>query len=125
MTLPLADLTERDWSRQVYDLLQLTGWSRYHTWRAKHSPAGFPDETIWRDRVAFLELKRQGKQSKCSPAQKETIRGLIAAGAEVYVVRPADLDDIAAVLRHRGSVWATPAWDARLRLVERTRQETA
>lgn len=50
------------------------------------------------------------------------------AGAEAYIVRPSDLDDLAAVLVHHGDPWQTGrgrAVDAASRLRERTRQEVA
>jgi hypothetical protein len=120
---PLADLTEREFSLQVYDLLALLSWCRYHTWRSKHSRAGYPDESCWRtgDRHLWLELKRE--KGKLSDAQKDTIRGMLEAGDEVYVVRPSDLDDLAAVLQARGRVFTGLAFDAHQRLVERTRVE--
>lgn len=52
------DLTEKDWARQIADLAKMLGWLRYHTHRADRSPAGFPDEVLVRDRVIFMELKR-------------------------------------------------------------------
>lgn len=119
--LPLTDLLEKEWAAQVYDLCRLTGWTRYHTWRAKHSPAGFPDETLWRDRVVFLELKRE--KTKTSPAQKTVIRGLLAADAEVYIVRPRDLDDLAAVLRRRKGRETAAGYQAAERLAAATRRE--
>jgi hypothetical protein len=118
-----AALTEREWSAQVYELCHLLRYRRYHTYRSKHSPAGFPDETLVRERVVFLELKTDAKTSRCSPAQKDWLRALLAAGAEAYVCRPSDWDDLAQVLRARNRVFTGPAWDAHERLVERTRTE--
>lgn len=54
------DVSERDLTRQVADLAQLFGWRRYHTWLSKHSPAGYPDETLLRrERLVGLELKSE------------------------------------------------------------------
>jgi hypothetical protein len=123
VNLPLAELTERDLSSQVYDLLSLTGWSRYHTYRSKHSRAGYPDESCWRagDRHIWLELK--SAKGKLSAAQKQTIGEMLAAGDEVYVIRPDSIEDLVAVLRTRGRVFSGLAWDAHERLVEKTRSE--
>lgn len=95
----LADLTERDWSSQVYELAKLLGWRRYHTYRSKHSAAGFPDEVLVRDRVVFLELKTE--KGKPSPDQRDWLVALIQAGVEAYIARPRDLDDLADLLSTR------------------------
>lgn len=124
MTLPLADLSEKQWQAQVVDLARLLGWHRpMHIFDSRRSEPGWPDLALVRDRLILVELKRE--KGRLTAAQKRWIGWLLEANVETYVARPADLDDLAAVLRHRGSVWASPAWDARLRLVERTRQETA
>jgi hypothetical protein len=94
-----VDMTERELTAQVVELATLLGWSRYHTWRSKHSAAGFPDETLWRDRVVFLELKTA--KGKLSLDQRRVIAGLVKASAECYVIRPADIDLLAHVLTAR------------------------
>ena len=91
-----VDLTEKEWAAQVADLARTLGWKRYHTFRSDRSPAGFPDETLVRDRIVFLELKTEA--GKLSPAQKEWIGALERAGAEVYLWRPSDLEDAARIL---------------------------
>jgi hypothetical protein len=95
--IPLDELTEKQFSAQVYELARLFSWRRYHTWRSKHSPAGFPDEVLVRERVIFAELKTE--TGPLSGAQKEWIAALERAGVEVYVWRPHDLDLIAETLR--------------------------
>ena len=97
--IPLDELTERQFASQVYELARLTGWRRYHTWRSKHSPAGFPDEVFVRERLVVAELKTE--HGKLSDSQKEWITALERAGVEVYVWRPRDLDQIAEILRRR------------------------
>src|SRR3954467_15050939 len=102
--MALADLTEREWSLTVYELLDMLAWDRYHTYRSKKSRAGYPDETCWRERVLWLELKREG--GKLSEEQQRVVRGLLAANAEIYVVRPSALDVLAKVLAYRGDPFA-------------------
>lgn len=97
----LADLTEKEFSTQVYDLARTAGWHRYHTYRSTRSPAGFPDETLARERVVFLELKREA--GKLSSTQRQWLGWLLAAGAEAYVVRPRDLDLLGVILGARSS----------------------
>jgi hypothetical protein len=99
---------EKDLTGYVRELAQLFGWRRYHTWLAKHSPAGFPDEVLLRrNRLIFAELKREKK--KPTPAQQEWLEELAefahhvnlggSARVDVYVWRPSDMDRIAEILR--------------------------
>lgn len=97
--LDLRDLTERDWASQVADLARQLGWWRYHTYRSDRSQPGFPDETLIRDRVVFLELKTE--TGKVSPAQHDCLSRLIRAEAEAYIVRPRDLEPLASLLSLR------------------------
>jgi hypothetical protein len=92
-------ISERDLMNFVCDVASACGWRRYHTWLSKHSPAGFPDEVLVRPpRILFAELKSGSGRLK--PDQEiwlETLRQV--PGVEVFVWRPADMDEIAAVLR--------------------------
>lgn len=99
LDVALDDMTEKEWSAQVYDLARQLGWTRYHTYRSERSAAGFPDETLVRDRVIFLELKRE--KGKLSAAQRDWLTKLLNAGAEAYVARPRDLQWLADVLSSR------------------------
>lgn len=97
MTSTLADLTEKEWAAQVKQLVDATGWNgAYHTFDSRRSASGFPDLVLVRERVVYLELKREA--GRLSPAQRQWIGWLIAAGAEVYVARPRDLDALGTVL---------------------------
>lgn len=106
---PLVELTEKQWQQQVVDLAKQLGWRRpYHTHDSRRSEPGFPDLTLVRDRVIFLELKRE--KGRLTEPQKDWLRALDAAGAEVYVARPRDLEDLARVLttRRHGDMWTLP-----------------
>lgn len=102
---PIIDaLLEKEWDALLFNsqkgLAPMLGWRLvYHTLRSKGSQAGFPDRVLVRDRVIFAELKRD--DGKPSPAQKEWLDGLAAAGAEAYLWRPADLNEIATILSKR------------------------
>ncbi len=100
MSATLADVLEKELTSQVVELARTLGYLRYHSWTSIHSPSGFPDEVLCRERVVYLELKRE--KTKLSEAQKEWLRALLDAGAEVYVVRPRDLQALAEVLAHHG-----------------------
>lgn len=93
----LADLTEKEWQAQVTQLAKQTGWrGAYHTYDSRRSSSGFPDLVLVRDRVVYLELKRE--KGKLSPAQRHWVGWLLSAGAEVYVVRPRDLEALGVIL---------------------------
>jgi len=100
-------MSEKEWSDQLVGtagkpgLARQLGWhTAYHTLRSKGSASGFPDWVLVRERVVFLELKTE--TGKVSEAQAEWIAKLFLAGAEVYVVRPRHLEEIATVLQFRG-----------------------
>lgn len=99
----LVDVLEKDWDRDLFigrsALAVMLGWTSYHTLRSKGSKSGYPDRTLVRDRVVFVELKRE----KTGPTddQVEWLDRLAAAGGEVYLWRPSDLDEISRVLATR------------------------
>ncbi len=98
----LADLTEKQLTGQVVDLAKQLGWRRYHTYRSERSEPGWPDEALVRDRLVLLELKTE--RGRLSPAQKDWLRALRAAGVEAYVVRPRHIQALATVLAARWRV---------------------
>lgn len=97
---PLEDILEKDWSRSVRALAQQLGWTVYHTHDSRKSDVGFPDYVLVRDRVVFLELKRE--KTRATDKQAGWLLKLAAAGAEVYLARPRHLDQLAKVLGSRG-----------------------
>lgn len=95
-----VDVLEKDLQRTVIELAQVCGWQRiYHTHDSRRSQHGFPDLVLVRERIVFLELKRD--KGKLAPAQKLWLRALRDAGGEVYLIRPRDVDNLAAVLQAR------------------------
>jgi len=100
---PLADVTEKELQSQLFGtkvgIAKIMGWACYHTLKSKGSEPGFPDWTIARDRVIFVELKAE--KGKLSDAQITWIHVFVKAGAEVYVVRPRHLEAMSWVLRKR------------------------
>lgn len=111
---PLTEIKESDWDGQLFrsrgGVARLLGWRLcYHTLRSRGSQPGFPDRVIVRDRVIFVELKREltGKKSEDknrvpSETQVDWLTGLAKGGAEVYLWRPSDLDEIGLIL---GGQW--------------------
>ncbi len=126
-----ADLSEKEFTQLVVGTNQNPGVARqfgfkvYHTLRSKGSQPGYPDWTLARDRLVFLELKTE--TGKVSPAQVEWVVALNAAGVEAYVVRPRVFDEIVCVLRARGPVatWNMEARQARGALLRELDKEVA
>ena len=116
VTTTLPPLTELDFQRQLVGtkppgLAVIFGWEHVHFRPAmtKHGyrtagsgsmAMGWPDLILARPRdcrIIAAELKRDG--AKTSPDQDRVLEVLAASGLEVYVWRPADLDEITRVLR--------------------------
>lgn len=103
--IALEELTEKQFEQQLIGtksrpgVARMLGWKAYHTLRSKGSEPGYPDWTLVRDRVVFIECKSETGTVK--PAQREWFAALANAGAEIYLVRPRHLEAIATVLRHR------------------------
>ncbi len=99
----LADVLESDWDAQLFRgknaLASQLGWTTYHTLRSKGSKSGYPDRTLVRERIVFAELKRE--KTGPTPDQVDWLDKLAAAGGEVYLWRPSDLDEISRVLSTR------------------------
>lgn len=105
-------LSEAAFQEQVVALAHLMGWEVNHTrrsivregrWATATSRAGFPDLTLWDPRaggLVFAELKAQ--KGRLSADQKACIASLRAAGCDVRVWRPADWDEIEALLQRKG-----------------------
>lgn len=91
---------ERHFQDQVLRAARLLGWTlRYHTHDSRHSPSGFPDLVLVRERVVWAELKTD--TGKLSAAQTEWINGLLEAGQEALVWRPRDWSQIVDTLTRR------------------------
>jgi hypothetical protein len=104
-------MLEKELSANVVDLAHLFGWQVAHfrpaqTNKGWRTPVGadgqgYPDLTLVRDRVVYMELKVG--YGKLTPHQAEWGARLLAAGAEWYELRPSDWADgtIEAILRKR------------------------
>ena len=90
-------LTEKEWQAHVIETATLFGWRCYHTFDSRRSADGFPDLVMVRERVVWAELKRE--TGKLTVAQWDWITALEAAGQEVYVWKPSDREQVAALLR--------------------------
>lgn len=100
--------TEADWQTTVVDYAHLTGWLALHipttqdaTGRHRtavaYDGAGFPDLILTRNRIIYAELKTQ--QGRLTPNQQTWRNALTKAGAEYYVWRPSDWNQIIETLK--------------------------
>lgn len=84
--------SEESFDNRFVEYLNLRKWKSYHTKDSRKSKKGFPDRTCWRERVVFVELKKE--DGVLSADQATVIEELRDAGAEVHVFRPSDWDEI-------------------------------
>lgn len=111
----LRTMTEGALQSTIEGLLTVYGWRWYHApdnkpIRARSGKtyvqnirAGYPDLTAVRGpRLLYIELKRQGPQGVVTPEQQAWLDDFAAAGAEVYVWRPGDIEAARATL--------SPSW---------------
>ena len=102
MEPPEEDVKEAPFQKQVVNLAVALGWKReliYHTHDSRRSGKGFPDLVMLRPpRILYVELKRQ-KNAYTSPEQDEWLGALKECGAEVFLWRPLDWDEIIRVLK--------------------------
>lgn len=108
MTALHYELSETEWQQQVIDLAHALGWQHLHvrrsigkgqSWTTATNVKGWPDLSLWSERqrrVMFVELKT--RTGVVSPDQQRVLASLEAAGQEVHVWRPADLDAAHAAL---------------------------
>lgn len=102
----LEDKLEKQWDADLFGkkgLATLLGWESHWTFLSKGSRAGFPDRTLCKDRIVFVELKREKKTATpLTTSQREWLDRLARAGGECYLWRPSDLDEIALILGRSG-----------------------
>ena len=91
------DVDEAEFQAEVVRRAKQLGWDAYHPYYSQKSRAGYPDLTLWRERVVWMELKAE--TGRLRPDQMVVIDALRKAGAEVYVFRPRDWPQIESVLR--------------------------
>ena len=104
-------VTEAQWQQTVLDLARLRGWTVAHFrparteqgWRTPVAAdgKGFPDLVLVRDRVIFAELK--SARGELTDEQAGWLDVLVRAGAETYVWRPDDFDEVLAALTRNDS----------------------
>ena len=78
--------SEKAFQADVVKEAKRTGWRFYHVRFSYQSRIGYPDLTLWRERIIWIELKAE--DGVVSPEQAEIHEELRAAGGEVYVFKP-------------------------------------
>lgn len=104
------EVSEREWMEQVFDLAKILSWKTMHVrrsiasynkgWTTATSVKGWPDAVMWSEaqqRLIFVEFKKES--GRLTVEQKDVIRSLLAAGQEVFVWRPSQLEEIKNVLQ--------------------------
>lgn len=76
--------------------IQRANGSVYYATPVAADGEGFPDLVLVRDRVLFVEVKREN--GILEPLQKEWMKALLTGGAEHFTWRPSDLDNIRRIL---------------------------
>lgn len=106
---PAAPMSEATWQEQVFELAQILGWRHMHVrrsigkgrkWTTATNVTGWPDAVLWSERqqrLIFVEFKSES--GKPSPEQVEVLGSLKAAGQEVYLWRPSDLEAAKVILQ--------------------------
>ena len=87
-------MKESEWQQRITDLCDVLGLRWHHETDSRRTREGFPDLVIVGRRVVFVELKTDDRRSRLSPAQKEWLLGIRAAGGEAYVWRPSQWDEV-------------------------------
>lgn len=103
-------MTEAEWQQQVIDLVHLCGWKHMHArrsigkgrkWTTALNVTGWPDLTLWKPGHGFVFVELKSDTGWVTPEQREVLASLAAAGGEVHVWRPCDLDEAKRVLNRR------------------------
>lgn len=84
--------TEKEFQSQVVQLAKICGWKVYHTYDSRRSEPGMLDLILVKNRVLWRELKTA--TGKITPAQRDWLAALEAAGQDARVWRPEDFNSI-------------------------------
>lgn len=102
-----AELSEKDFTRQVVQLAKLLGWrvahfrpaQTKHGWRtAMSGDVGFPDLLLIRGCVQLVFELKCGKNTT-TPEQVKWLESFEGAGVSAHVLRPEDWPKIEELLR--------------------------
>jgi hypothetical protein len=79
---------EKAWDAEFRKLFTRLGWEGYHTLNSRGSKSGYPDWTLVRERVVWVELKTEtGQLTAAQECWRDWIK---EAGGEWWCWRPGD-----------------------------------
>lgn len=100
----LPPQSEKVFRKGVVALAKLTGWRYYGAWLSLHSPQGYPDLTLCREKpdgtaeLIYLELKSE--RGLLTPAQEEWLNLLgKVPGVKALCFRPSQWETLIDLLR--------------------------
>ena len=91
-------IKEKHFQAQVIKIAKAFGWTYYHTYWSKNSPAGFPDLVLVKNKILYRELKTE--KGRLTPAQKMWGENIKKAGGDWDVWRPSMADKIQEELKN-------------------------
>lgn len=104
----LAAPTHAEWQQQVVDLAHQLGWQHLHVrksigkgkkWTTATNVVGWPDLFFWHPRHGFAAIEVKVGRDTPTDEQEAVLASLAAAGAQVMVAYPADLQAVADLFR--------------------------
>lgn len=94
----MPEPNERQFQRAVTDAAMHLGWRYHHEANSFGSKPGFPDLFLVHRNHGILLLELKTGKRRTTEAQQDWIDYLDSCGLPAYVVRPADMDWIIAML---------------------------
>ena len=97
--LKIRQHPEQDLQNKIIKLAKVYGYEQiYHTWRSDHSPAGFPDLILLREkRMVVAEIKSE--KGILSPEQYFWLCAFRKITKDVYLWKPSDWQELTEVLK--------------------------
>ncbi len=110
-----AHVSEAPYQAQIIQLAEQLGYRVMHVrrsvaglgkknqrWQTATSVKGWPDLTLWRP-GRFLLVEVKGHDGRLEPEQEHVLDGMLAAGIDVLVTWPWELQDLAGMLARRAA----------------------
>lgn len=93
------EISHKQFQQQIIDLAKLAGFEHiYFTWNSRHSPAGFPDLVIIKERRQIVAELKVGKDNLSPEQYFWLLEFKKGRHTEVYVWYPEDFDSIVTIL---------------------------
>lgn len=79
---------EKTFQQQVINLARQLGWKAYHPYDSRRSVPGYPDLTLCHAEHGVIWAELKTEKGRVSPAQREWLDHLTAAGQTAVIWRP-------------------------------------